>query len=321
MAAQILDAVTFVLGEDKNLRITVTDADGASLASATATVGIVDSAGSETLAATAMTGSGTTERVFTYLLTTGAAQTITAAGEYRATYIVTYGSQNIYFEQIIRVVASVSLSTSYPDVDDIVTRLSEAGLTAPGNRTIKAYLDMAAEKWEELTGLSPFVATGSATHYFTPINRLPDGSALVDFSAKGVVFNAVTSFVTDGYYDSNGAYTGGSTLVSGRDYKLIRPKSDWPYTYAKVFMNLRGLEDSVKIVGTAGWSALPYSAFESVIQEVLAQVTYLQSGGQGALKREKQGPVEWEYATPSGQTIYSQMFYETARRYAIPRIA
>jgi hypothetical protein len=89
-----LETLEYILGEDLPLELTVTDEDGADLSTATATVTIKDASGATVLSATAMTGSGTTERIFLYLLQTGAAQTIPTTGHYKAEYKVTYGNVN-----------------------------------------------------------------------------------------------------------------------------------------------------------------------------------------------------------------------------------
>lgn len=96
-----LEKLDYILGEDLPLEITITDADGADLTTATATVTIRDASGATVLAATSMTGSGSTERTFLYLLTTGAAQAITTAGFYRAQYSVTFGTVIDYAYQDI----------------------------------------------------------------------------------------------------------------------------------------------------------------------------------------------------------------------------
>lgn len=84
---------TFILGEKKNIGIkNLRNEPGTTLAAATGTVIIYDSAGATTLSLQSLTMSGTTRVKGTYLLTTGAAMNITAAGTYRAVYTVTNGS-------------------------------------------------------------------------------------------------------------------------------------------------------------------------------------------------------------------------------------
>ena len=99
---------TFILGEHKTIGLkNIRQQTDANLTGVTATVTIYDSAGSTTLAATAMTmsGSGTPFMDASYLLTTGSAQTITAAGTYRADYVVTFGSEIQIWQQAIQVLS------------------------------------------------------------------------------------------------------------------------------------------------------------------------------------------------------------------------
>jgi hypothetical protein len=85
-----LPAREFVFNEDKHIGVFLKSASGASLSAVTAQVVIYDSAGTIVLAATAMNMSGTTRRKATWFLTTGSSQTITAAGTYRALFLVSH---------------------------------------------------------------------------------------------------------------------------------------------------------------------------------------------------------------------------------------
>lgn len=102
-----LDGRTFVLGDIKqiglyNIRLRYEDT-----LTVTATVRITNSAGTETLAATAMTitGGGTVSNNASYLLQTGAGKTITVADTYKAMYTVTNGSEVFKFQQVLTVLA------------------------------------------------------------------------------------------------------------------------------------------------------------------------------------------------------------------------
>ena len=103
-----LDGRTFVLGEHKTIGImNIRQNTDEALTGVTATVAIYDSAGGATLAATAMTmsGSGTPYMMASYMLTTGSGGTITTAGVYRAVYSLTYGSLIQKWEQTLTVLA------------------------------------------------------------------------------------------------------------------------------------------------------------------------------------------------------------------------
>jgi hypothetical protein len=104
-----LDIRTFVLGEHKTIGLkNIRQQTDAPLSGVTGTIAIYDSAGTATLAATSMTmsGDGTPFMFASYLLTTGSGQTITAAGNYRAIYKLTYGSEIQIWEQVIQLLAN-----------------------------------------------------------------------------------------------------------------------------------------------------------------------------------------------------------------------
>jgi len=77
---------TFILGEEKPVRVQVKHERGIDISAGTATIIIYDSAGATTLSSQSMSVSSAA--VCSYQLTTGAGKNITAAGEYRA--IVTF---------------------------------------------------------------------------------------------------------------------------------------------------------------------------------------------------------------------------------------
>ena len=93
----------FHLGDKKNIGLHGLRLDTGKAWAPTAAVIIYDSAGATTLASTAMTISGTKRLFALYRLTTGAAMTITAAGDYRAYYTVTNGSDVQRWKQVLRI--------------------------------------------------------------------------------------------------------------------------------------------------------------------------------------------------------------------------
>lgn len=101
-----LEEVTFLFDENKDLQFTIEDEDGADLSATSATVTIYNSAGAVALTPQNMTGTGDYERTFHYTLTVGAAENLTTIGRYTARYILTYGSQQRYYEQTIYVLLS-----------------------------------------------------------------------------------------------------------------------------------------------------------------------------------------------------------------------
>lgn len=87
------------LEEKVLLRLFAWGEDLADISACTATVQILNGAGSTVLSETAMDASGTTERLFSYLLETGTGELITAAGYYKAVYRITYEGSVARLEQ------------------------------------------------------------------------------------------------------------------------------------------------------------------------------------------------------------------------------
>ncbi len=130
--AKSLETIRFILGEDRFLKITVTDDDGADLSASNATVGIVDSVGTTVLSPASMSGAGSTSRVFSLLLQTGSAQTITAAGRYVVTYYIANGSEIIEFEQTLVVLSPNASQQGY----DIGTSVGQVRFWIPDVGTL-----------------------------------------------------------------------------------------------------------------------------------------------------------------------------------------
>lgn len=85
-----LDKITYILGEEKPVRVSVVHERGIDISSGTASIIIYDSVGATTLASTAMTVGTGRPVVASYQLTTGSGKNITASGEYRAIVTFTY---------------------------------------------------------------------------------------------------------------------------------------------------------------------------------------------------------------------------------------
>jgi len=108
------DSVTGVskdmrLGEEKILRVAAKDIDSqADMSTATATFELWDSTGSQTVAPTSASISGTTRIVLSYFLTSGAGKVVTAAGTYRITWRLTFGSEIREYQQQLTIKARPS---------------------------------------------------------------------------------------------------------------------------------------------------------------------------------------------------------------------
>src|SRR5690242_9781815 len=120
------------------------------------------------------------------------------------------------------------MPADWPTTTEVTTRLTEMGISPlPSETTLQSLIDSIVQDWEGYTGFSPFASDGEeTTEYFSAVGNI------VDF--RGGLIGTPSSFVIGGYYNESGVYTGGQTLVIGRDYQLMRSRRNWPYTYAKL---------------------------------------------------------------------------------------
>lgn len=116
----ILPKLEAVFGNDINLEITATERAGADLSAATATATVFDRGGA-TVVSASMTA-GDTAGVFTYLLTSGASDTVRSYGKYRARYSLTYDSQNFTAEQEIWILPTSAQERQARNVTGPLTR-------------------------------------------------------------------------------------------------------------------------------------------------------------------------------------------------------
>lgn len=104
-----LTPVDMRLGEEKNLRIVITDNEtGQDLSAATSTITIYDSAGTATLAETSCSETGTDRLVCSYFLTSGSGKTLTTAGTYRVVWKVVFNSVKRKWQQQLNLYGSPS---------------------------------------------------------------------------------------------------------------------------------------------------------------------------------------------------------------------
>ena len=96
----LLDEHYMIDGDTDQIGIDVTEADGADLSTATATVSIHNASGGRLVTDAATSASGTTTRKFRYNLATGDSTAFTP-GSYAAVWKITYGSVVKQVEQPI----------------------------------------------------------------------------------------------------------------------------------------------------------------------------------------------------------------------------
>lgn len=181
----------------------------------------------------------------------------------------------------------------WPTVEEVETRLEEMGVTSPPSAgTLQGLIDAAIQDWEDYTGWHPFLSDGEeTTEYFTAVGNI------VDFIGTGLIGNS-ESFIIGGNYDEDGVYTGGQTLVINRDFRPMRTRRSWPYTYAK--FNSYWTDDSlggVAITGVFGFSTtIPANVWEAIMEEVLDRVTVLGQASTGVVVEMEEDDVRIKYA-------------------------
>lgn len=200
--------------------------------------------------------------------------------------------------------ASGVLGTGWPTAAEVTTRLTEMGLTAPSTATLNATINAAVAAWEHATGYHPFLNSSStlSTRYF------PITNGLIDF--QGGIFAVPTTFTAGGYYDSAGAYTGGTARVVGRDF-ILKPDNALaegrPFTYAKV-PGWYSSEPSPLVAVNApfGYGAtVPADVWEAVMLESLCRLFGGQPVTGATAQKIKQGPVEWDYGSGNSSLNFS----------------
>lgn len=203
-------------------------------------------------------------------------------------------------------VTSFSAVAGWPTLADVQTRLEEMGLTAPRDDTIEGMIAAAVGRWERVTRFSPFLnaAETETARYYRPVYSVTEEVYFVFFDNG--VFDTPSEVLSGGYYGSDGAYTGGTTLVVNRDYQMLPDNAaaeGKPYTYMQIHNTvLNSHSKSVKVTAPFGYGAeVPTLAWEAVMQEILfglfPQQMISKSGG---AQRKKLGDAEVDYGSGGG---------------------
>jgi hypothetical protein len=172
----------------------------------------------------------------------------------------------------------------YPTHLDLDVFLASRGLSCSDlTKTDKrAAIARAIRKWEHDSGWRPFLANEEDE---TRIIDGPEGRMI--FPTFGIL--SLTSFSIDG-----------TDYVADTSYWLqSRWGDDGPYTAIEFDGYITGARRAVELVGKFGYTlTLPEDVKDALLSYaawgLYAQIT----GIDGELKREKQGPVEFEYQQP-----------------------
>lgn len=170
---------------------------------------------------------------------------------------------------------------------------------------------------ERKTGRTPFLAASSpSTRTFDP----PDGRSgqfVLDVHACAVV--SVTAYVSGTNL--------GQILTLGSDYVLEDPNAvalGIPYRRIRFFTPPGHLPQSVQVSARWGYATIPLDVWRAVRKMAAAEAIEQRSSIAGALKREKIGDREREYAASSSDSNVSNLaeafqkeFASVVRRYVV----
>jgi hypothetical protein len=178
----------------------------------------------------------------------------------------------------------------YPTYLDLKAFLNARGLSC-SDLTDDDYRGMAASaaaEWEARTGWLPFLAGASETRTIDG----PEGRLIIP--PFGIV--SLTVLAIDG-----------TSYTVDQDYFLQYKILNGPYQAIEMDGYLTGARRSIALTGVFGYTAtLPADVKLAILGKAAEGLYYHITGLQGEVVREKQGPVEFEYAKPtSGQASLS----------------
>lgn len=170
-------------------------------------------------------------------------------------------------------------------------------------------VENAIEQWEFCTGWDPFISNSVDE---TRTIDGPEGSLI--FPPFGIV--ALTSL------------TIGSLLTVSTEYWLQHRRPDsGPYMAIELAGYATGERRSVVMVGKFGFAATcPAAVKEAILSHAAWGLYPTITGIQGDILREKQGPIEFEYAKPEGgmqsgvRGSFYKLFESVCQRYKRPSI-
>lgn len=198
---------------------------------------------------------------------------------------------------------------AYPTLDDLSDLLDDSGLALPSTAGKKLAAMIA--RFEELTGYRPFLGASAETE--VPFDA-PPPSMVLDLKGGFWEVSEVRVGVT---YASTG-----TLLVPNRDYVLRPYEADGDntgYTEIEFLCGVPDVPRSVRVKGKRGYARqIPDDAHLAILRGALAECVMTAQGGEGAIRREKQGPVEYEYDTTAGRdsvTRARDYFQEIALSY------
>lgn len=193
---------------------------------------------------------------------------------------------------------------AWPTEEEVSARVEGLGGEVPGGVSIQDEIDALIADFEQRTGFSPFLASGAVARRYNPPGERGDPHVLM--LAGGIV---TLSSLKVGISTS---YTG-SGLVLGTDYRLERLRAGGPYEIVRFRDEQYGNSESIEIVAIEGWdSTVPLDAWIAIREKAAMNVLRSGTSSPADVKREKAGPVEYEYSESSGQVGRVDSLYADA---------
>lgn len=197
----------------------------------------------------------------------------------------------------------------YPTYLDLQVFLDGRGLGCHNlqEQDLKDAIAVAIEKWEDDTDWHPFLAVVGEE----PEERIIDGpEGRMMFPNFGIVSLA-------------GLGIDGNDYTLNTDFYLQHKITNGPYQAIETGFYVTGTRRAVTLSGVFGYTTtLPARAKTAILSSAAFALYPLITGLEGDIKREKQGPVEFEYQQASGESAgyqgkRGQLYrdYEEAVRY------
>lgn len=195
----------------------------------------------------------------------------------------------------------------YPTHLDLVAFLNSRGLACSDLKKsdYEGLIAGAIAEWENATGWLPFLAGASETRTIDG----PEGRMI--FPDFGIV--SLTDLAIDG-----------ASYTVNTDYFLQHKIVGGPYLAIEMDGYLTGARRSIALTGVFGYTAtLPTDVKHAILSKAAEGAFYQATGLQGEVTREKQGPIEFEYAKSSGEVqnyggligTLRQTFDQAVKRY------
>ncbi len=208
---------------------------------------------------------------------------------------------------------SAVVSTGWPTVAEVTTRLGEAGIASadiPSSTSLQRSIDAAIKRFKNISRFFPFLSTGTEeTRRFSP----PESGVL---KLKAGLLT-LTSLTTHNYPNATA-----TTLTVNEDFWLMpedAAEKEEPYRWIEFRRWQHGLPRSIALVGKWGFSlTVPDDAWEAVMQLALAHALRLKSSAvSGGMSSWMEGNVQETYGVDGPYRGQIKGYEDYAREVAL----